>query len=145
MTENSSNKPNGMFWAIAIIAVIWNIMGVLAYLSQAFMTEEALASLPEKEQQLCTNIPAWATAAFAVAVWFGLLGSILLLLRKGWAKTMFLISLLGILVQMYYNLFISKAIEVYGPGGYIMPALILIIGVFLVWYSKQAKIKGYIS
>ena len=58
---------------------------------------------------------------------------------------MFLISLLGILVQMYYNLFISKAIEVYGPGGYIMPALILIIGVFLVWYSKQAKIKGYIS
>lgn len=144
MTDNSLNKPKGVFWAIAIFATLWNLLGVLAYLGQAFMSDEDLAALPPEQQDLYTNVPVWATAAFAVAVWFGFLGSILLLLKKGFAKTLFLISFIGILVQMYYNLFISKSIEVYGPGGYIMPVMVLVIGIFLVWYSKDAKNKGYL-
>ena len=145
MTDNSSNKPNGVFWAIAIFATLWNLLGVLAYLGQVFMTDEALSALPEEQQELYSNVPSWATAAFAVAVWFGFLGSILLILKKGFAKTLFLISLIGILVQMYYNLFMSKNIEVYGPGGYVMPVMVLVIGIFLVWYSKKAKAEGYLS
>ena len=138
MTDNSTNKPGGAFWGISIFAVIWNIMGVMAYLGTAFMTDEALAMLPEEQQQLYTDVPSWAMAAFAIAVWFGILGSILLLLRKRWAKPVFMISLV-------YTLFVSKNIEVYGPGGYVMPVLVLIIGIFLVWYSKDADTKGILK
>ncbi|WP_338358140.1 hypothetical protein [Yeosuana marina] len=145
MTENFSNKPPVWFWIVSVIALIWNIMGVMAYLSQAYMSDDVLKALPEAEQALYTDIPAWATAAFAFAVWGGALGCLLLLFRKRWAKPVLLISLLGIIVQMIYNLFMSNASEVYGPGGATMPITVLVIGIFLVWFSNKSQIKGWIS
>lgn len=141
----STNKPTTAFWIIAVVALIWNLMGVFAYLSQAYMTDEAIAALPEAERAMAENYPAWATAAFAIAVFGGALGCILLLLRKKLANPIFIISLIGILVQMTYNLMISKAAEVYGPGGMIMPIMVILIGFFLVWYSKQSTAKGWLS
>ena len=86
-------------------------MGVMAYLTQAFMTDEAKALLPEAERAMYNDIPAWATAAFAFAVFGGLLGALAMLLRKKWATPLFIISLLGILVQMTYSFFVSDVME----------------------------------
>ena len=134
----TTDKPKAAFWIIATIAFIWNIMGVMAYLEQAFMTDEIKAMLPEVEREMYENSPAWATAAFAFAVFGGFLGALALLLRKKVAKLLFLVSLIGILIQMIYNFIISNSLEVYGPGGMIMPAMIIVIGVFLYLYSKKA-------
>ncbi len=146
MTD-SINKPNTPFWIIGIVALIWNLMGVFAYISQVTMTEEALVALPEMERAMYENVPAWATAAFAIAVFAGALGCILLLLRKKLAITVFAISLVAILVQMIYNFFIhlGKATEVYGPESMIMPVMVIIIGFFLVWYSRRCNAKGWLS
>jgi len=145
MTENFSSKPPVWFWIVSVIALIWNIMGVIAYLGQAYMSDDVLKALPEAEQALYTDLRACATAAFAFAVWGGALGCLLLLFRQRWAKPVLLISLLGIIVQMIYNLFMSNASEVYGPGGAIMPITVLVIGVFLVWFSNKSHAKGWIS
>ena len=64
-------------------------MGVVAYLGQAFLTDDMKAMIPEDQLAIIENTPAWATAAFALAVWFGLLGAILLLTKKKIAKTVF--------------------------------------------------------
>ena len=141
----TTNKPTALFWVIAIIALIWNGMGAMAYLGQKMMTPEALEMLPEAERALYNDIPMWATSAFAIAVWGGVLGAIFMLLRKKWAKTLFIISLIGIIVQMVYNLFISGAMDVYGPGGMIMPVMVIIIGIFLVWYCNKAIAQGYLK
>ncbi|WP_405605120.1 hypothetical protein [Polaribacter sp. Asnod1-A03] len=144
MKENL-NKPATSFWVIGIIALIWNILGVIAYLGQAFMTDKMKAALPEDQQALYENIPLWVTAAFGIAVWGGLLASVLLLMKKAFSKIVFIISLIGIVVQMFYNFFLTKAIEVYGPGGMIMPILILIFGIFLVWYTKKCVDDGILT
>ena len=144
MTE-SKIKPTLSFWIIGIIALIWNLMGVFAYLQQAYMTVEDVTALPLDEQALYDNIPAWVTAAFALAVFGGALGCILLLLRKKLATFVFIISFIGILAQMTYNLLMSKAIEVYGPGGMIMPIMVAVIGAFLVWYSKKMQSNGILN
>ena len=94
MTDISTNKPPIWFWVIAVVALVWNLMGVMAYIGQAYMTEAELNALPEVEQALYANYPAWATAAFAIAVFGGAIASIALLLRKKLAKTLFLISLI---------------------------------------------------
>ncbi|MGY0392460.1 hypothetical protein ACW5R3_07905 [Bizionia sp. KMM 8389] len=140
-----SRKPPRAFWIISILAIIWNLMGVGAFLSQLFITPEILENLPEAEQALYANIPGWVTAAFAVAVFGGTIGSIGLILRKSWARFVFIISLIGIVLQMTYNFFISNTMDVYGPGAIVMPIMVLIIGVFLVYYSKSAIAKGWIS
>ena len=144
MTE-SKNKPTTSFSIIGIVALIWNLMGVFAYLQQAYMTAEDLAALPLDQQALYENVPAWVTAAFALAVFGGALGCILLLLRKKLATFVLIISFISILAQMSYNFFISKAMEVYGPGEMIMPAMVIIVGAFLVWYSKKMQTQGILS
>ena len=144
MTSNS-NKPGTVFWIIAIVATIWNALGVSAYLQQAYMTAEDLAALPPDEAALYDNVPAWVTAAFAIAVFGGLLGCVLLLLRKKLATIVFLVSLIGIVAQMVYNLFMSKALDVYGPGGAIMPVMVIIIGIFLWKYSAKLSDKGVLN
>ncbi len=140
-----SNKPGAAFWVIGVIALIWNGLGVMAYLAQAYITEDALALLPEAERALYDDIPAWATAAFAIAVFGGALASLVLLMRKKLATTLFMLSFVGIIVQMVYNLMMSKALEVYGPGGAVMPILVILIGAFLIWYSKKCTAKGWLS
>jgi len=144
MTD-SRKKPEITFWVIGIIALIWNLMGVVAYLMQAYMTDEDLLALPLEEQALYIDIPAWVTAAYALAVFGGALGCLLLLMRKKLATLIFIFSFISILIQMSYNIFMSKAVEVYGPGGAIMPVMIIIIGAFLIWYSKKMEQQGVIS
>ena len=143
--SNSINKPSVGFWVISIIGLIWNAMGANQYIQQTYQTDAFKAMYTEEQLTMIQNSPSWAVGAFAVAVFGGLLGCILLLLRKKLAKTVFLISLVGIIVQMIYNLFMTNALEVYGPGGIIMPIMILIIGLFLLWYSKNATAKGWLS
>jgi len=141
----ATNKPKTAFWIIAVIALIWNLMGVMAYLGQAYMTDEAKALLTEAEKALYDNVPIWVTAAFAIAVFGGVLASIALLMRKQIAKTLFLVSLIGILVQMIYNFFISAAMDVYGPGEIIMSTMVIVIGVYLYLYSKKSIINGWLN
>ncbi|MDP5093159.1 MAG: hypothetical protein NWQ17_07595, partial [Polaribacter sp.] len=120
MTQNV-NKPATSFWVIGVLALIWNALGVMAYLGQKLMTDEMKAMIPADQLEIIENTPAWATAAFAIAVWFGLLGCIVLLMRKKIAKLLFIISLVGVLVQLVYNLFLTNAMEVYGTQSLIQP------------------------
>lgn len=141
----TTTKPSTSFWVISILAIIWNLIGVIVYLGQAYMTDDMKALMTEEQLAIIENSPIWATAAFAIAVWFGLLGSILLTLRKKLSKSVLYISLLGVIVQLIYNFFMSNAIEVYGTQGIIQPLITLAISLFLVSYAKQADKKDILS
>jgi hypothetical protein len=138
--SESKNKPGTGFWVIAVIALIWNLMGVMAYLTRAFITEEMIAALPKEQQvEFLMENPAWYTAAFAIAVFAGALGALSLLLRKKIASTLFIASTLGAIVQHVY---IFMNVEVLS---YIMPIMIIVVCLFLVWYSKDATKKSILS
>jgi len=142
---NDSVKPPVWFWIVSVIALIWNGMGVMNYLARAYMTEEALAALPEAQQAQFAPVPAWVTAAFAIAVFGGTLGSILLLLRKKLAYMTLVISLAGILVQMFHGLFLMDNAEGFGTGGITLMITIIVFGVGLVFLAKKGKEKGWLS
>ena len=139
-----SGKLPIWFWVIASIALLWNALGVMAFVMQVSMSPEALAALPEAERALYETFPVWALMAFAAAVFGGTIGSLFLLLRKALAYPVFIISLVGIIIQMIYNFFIAETMDVYGPGSIYMPIMVLVIGAFLVWFSKSSKQKGWI-
>ena len=142
--ELSSNPPRS-FYVISGFALVWNLLGVGAYISQVTMTPEALAAIPEAQRAIIEGRPEWATAAFAIAVNGGALGCVLLLLRKALATPVLIASFVGVLVQMYQSVFMANSIEVYGPVGMIMPVSVLIIGAYLIWLSMDAKKKGFVS
>ncbi|MBT1711213.1 hypothetical protein KK062_23415 [Fulvivirgaceae bacterium PWU5] len=140
----TSTKPAAWFWIVSIIALLWNLLGVMAYIMHVTMTPEALAALPEQERALYTNVPVWATAAFAIAVWGSTLACVLLLIRKKLATPVFVIAFIAILIQMVHSLFISNSIAVYGPGGMVMPVMIIVIGLYMILFSRQATSKDWL-
>ncbi|MFS4468339.1 hypothetical protein [Maribacter sp. 2210JD10-5] len=142
---NSTVKPPVWFWIVSVLALLWNLAGVMAYLGQAYLSIEDLEKMSQAERLLYESQPAWVTGAFALAVWGGALGCILLLFRKKWATPIFIISLVGILGQMSYNFFMSNSFEVYGPGAMIMPIMVLLVGIGLVLFSKKAVAKNWIN
>ncbi len=121
-------------------------MRVLAYLAQAFITEEMKAEYTVSIPSNKARLNAWVTAAFAIAVWGGLLGCIALLIRKRWARPLLLVSLLGIVAQTGYNLFATNAAELFGTlQGLVMPLIVVIIGILLVLIAKIADRKQWLS
>ena len=136
-------KPPTLFWVIAIIALIWNIMGVVAYLGQAYMTDEALALLPETDQLYIKNVASWVTAAYATAVFAGVFGSIALLIRKKVAKLLFIISFIGVLFQSSYNFFIQEFMTI-ETFQIVWSIIIIAICLFLIWYAQISNKKAWI-
>lgn len=142
----NKTKPATWYWVVSVLALIWNLIGVLAYLGQAFITEEMKAEYTAEQLTLLEGRPAWVTAAFAIAVWGGLLGCIALLIRKRWARPLLLVSLLGIVAQTGYNLFATNATEIFGTlQGLVMPLIVVIIGILLVLIAKIADRKQWLS
>ncbi|KRP28393.1 hypothetical protein [Polaribacter sp.] len=144
MTQNS-NKPTTSFWVIGVLALLWNALGVMAYLGQKLMTDEMKAMIPAEQLEIIENTPAWATAAFATAVWFGFIACIVLLMRKKLAKVLFMISLIGVLVQLVYNFFMTNAIEVYGTDSLIQALVTVSVGLFMIWHAKKYTEDGILS
>ena len=138
-------KPRSLFYVISSMALVWNLMGVFNYLGQVLMSDEVLASLPKDQQLLYQDVPAWVTAAFAVAVFSGTLGAVFLLLKKKVASTFFILSFVGIVTQMSYGLLLDEKTDNYGPLGLLMPLMIIAFGAYLIWYSKKAKENRWLS
>lgn len=137
-TINTTKKPI-WFKVLAVFFLLWNLMGVFSFYAQTFITEEAMNNLPVEEKALYGEYPLWTYFLFAIAVVGGLLGSIGLLLGKKWSKLAFIISLCAIIPQMIHNLFFTKSIEVYGLAqAATMPVMVIVFGVFLVWFSNYA-------
>lgn len=136
-------KPPVWYWIVSVVALLWNAAGVWNYLMQAYDKEAVMASQPPEMQPYFENIPAWATAGFAIAVFGGLFGSILLLLRKGPIQLIFIASLLGVLLQNTYWMFLSGMPQT--AGLLALPLTVIIVGVLLILLSRKAKSEGWIA
>lgn len=136
---NLKEKPPVWFWIVSVIALLWNAMGVKQYLDQAYQTESWRSALTDEQFEMISNFPSWLTAAFAIAVFSGALGSLGLLLRKKWAYMLLVLSLIAVIVQMGHVL-IQGYFE--GIG---MTISIIAFAIFWVWFSKKSISKGWIS
>ncbi|MFK5972553.1 MAG: hypothetical protein QM485_04660 [Flavobacteriaceae bacterium] len=145
MNRNQTVTPLLWFWILSIFAFLWNLMGVVAYLGQAFMSIENLEEMTEAERLLYELQPAWVTGAFAIAVWAGALGCLALLLRKKWARPLLFVSLIGILAQMTYMFFMSNTFEVLGSNAMVMPIMIIVVGTLLLFFTRFSIKKQWLS
>lgn len=138
-------KPPILFWIIAIIGLLWNIMGVMNYLQQAYSSESFKAQVTTEQLAVLESRPTWATAVFAIAVFSGVIGCLLLLFRKKMAVSLLTISFLGALAtQIWWFTTTGPSISDQFSGT-IMPIIIVGFCLFLMWYSKSASKKNWIN
>jgi hypothetical protein len=141
MNDKTVGGIHRSFWIIGAVALIWNILGIINYFVQ--MNSDALAAYREAERAIIEGRPAWATGAFAIAVFGGALGSLLLLLRKSAAYYLFIASLLGVIVTMIHTLGVGIDFGLGEVLGIIL--MPLVVAAFLIWYSKSAESRGWIT
>jgi hypothetical protein len=147
MSDELDNKPTTAYWVIAGLLLSWNVLGLYMYYGQSVATEETYADAKYSVEQIAFVMaePAWAHAAYAIAVNAGVLGAILLLLRKAWAVPLFVLSLIGALVQDLDAYVLRGALDHFDAVWLAIPVAVLVICVFEIWYSSQAKAKGWLS
>lgn len=137
--DQNTSTVHWSFWVIGVVMLIWNVMGCINFFVQ--MDPDMLASYRESERAIVEGRPLWATAGFAIAVFGGALGCLLLLFKKPVAFYLFIASLIGVVVTMGHTL--STGID-FGVGEILGIILMpLVVAAFLVWYAKYAERKNW--
>jgi hypothetical protein len=147
MLDEIDNKPTTAYWIIAVTLLAWNLIGLYFYYQQSILTPEVMANAGLTPQQIAhiTNTPVWGHSGYAIAVNAGVLGAILLLLRKAWAVPLFVLSIVGVLVQDLDAMVLRDGLEAWGSSALVLPIIVLLICVFEIWYSNRAKARGWLS
>ena len=133
------------FWVVAVLAVIWNLMGAFAYYSDVTMSPEAMAELPQVQQDLRAAMPSWVTGLYAIAVFGGLVAAIALVLKNKLAVPLFAVSLAAVVIQMLYVSFGLDAVGLMGTSSLLFPVVIIILGALQLWFSMYAKGRDWIT
>lgn len=141
----SKTSPPAWFKVIVILAILWNLMGIINFYFQITITPDQISKLPEVEESLINSTSFWTYIAFAMGVFGGAIGSIGLLMQKAWSRWLLLLSLIGVFVQMNYWLFFTNAVEVYGTNTYVMPTVVLLVAYLLFSLCNRGIKKGYIT
>ncbi len=102
-----------------------------------------MAGFTPEQLEFFYGLPMLIVAAWAIAVWGGVLGAVLLLMRKRLAVWAFLISFVAMAITSFHNFVLSNGMEVIGdPGALIFSAVIFVVALLLYLYSRKLMLRG---
>ena len=130
-------------WVIGAIAVLWNAMGAFDYVMTETRNAAYMSAFTPEQLAFFYGFPAWVIAAWAIAVWGGILGALLLLLRRRLAVWVFLVSLVAMVVTTIHNYVLSDGLEIFADAGsQAFTAVIFVIALGLFIYSRAMHNRG---
>jgi hypothetical protein len=129
---------------VTIAALIWNLLGCAAYLSDVRLTPQDVARMSADQQALYAARSTWGISATAVAVWGGALGCVGLIVRKRWAIPLLVASLVGIVVQDI-GLFIAARAAHVGAAVFVLQGLVLLVSISLVLFARHAAARRWLA
>jgi len=130
-------------WIVGILALLWNAMGCIDYVMTKTENQTYLAKLPADQIAYMHSLPAWVTSAWALGVWGGLAGAILMLMRSRYSVWAFALSVIGAVVGIGYQTFMTQQPASMKTGAMaVMPWVVVVICAFLLWYSWSQGKRG---
>ncbi|MGH1538193.1 MAG: hypothetical protein ACRBDX_09145 [Gammaproteobacteria bacterium] len=146
MSETNRISTPWHVWVIGVIALLWNAMGAFDYFMSQTKNEAYMAMFTPEQLDFFYSFPSWSVALWAFAVWGGVLGCILLLLRNKLAVCVFLISLICMVINTIYIYGFTIGMQVMGdPFSLAFSAAIFLVAVFLYLYSKHMQVKNIVT
>ncbi len=142
MNDTRENIPvPAWFTLAAIAAVLFEAFGAYSYLTHVMTDPNSLAI---DQRDLVLAMPGWMTVAYALAVWVGLGGALLLLVRRRLAAPLLLVSLIAAAVQFGALLIDPNLRNLIGADDLLVPFVILII-CYAIWHlAWQARRSGWL-
>ena len=137
------NAAPKWFMPVAVLALLWNLLGCFMIFQDATMTPEAVAQLPADMQAVHAARETWMVIGSIVAVAAGALGCLGLVLKRRWATPLLILSVLGLVAQDLGFLLISRGTPI-PSAGWIMQGLVFVIAVLLVLMARKAARNGWL-
>ena len=144
MNDAIAARPPAWFWAVALLGLLFELFGVWMYLAHVGVVPE-MGEMSAAERSLMESSPMWVTGLFAIGVFAGALGVVGLVLRRSWARSLLILSLVAVVLQFGGWLLMTEAVSVIGPTVFIMPAVIVLIAILLVWVAGTGVRRGWLS
>jgi hypothetical protein len=133
------------FKIVIAVALLWNLLGAVAVILNFMITPEAIAALPTAQQQMYADTPMWASYASLLAVVTGAIGCVALLLGKAFASPLFMLSIVGLVLQNIGIFVVVDAIAVLGNGVLVMQGSVFVIAIGLLLLAKMAMKRGWVA
>jgi hypothetical protein len=142
MDERYAPQPVASWFKYAAIgAILFMAIGCAGYLMD--VTTDP-ASLAVDQRALFAARPLWMTAAYAIAVWVGLLGAILLLMRKRLAEILLLVSLIAAVVTFAPYAVIPRVSELVTTNDIAAAVIVLLITAAIYSFARHSRQRGWL-
>lgn len=133
-------------WIVGILSLLWSCFGCVDYVMTRTRNIGYLkASMPSVDPNTTLayvdGFPLWASIGWGLGVWFGLIGSVLLIMRSRHAVLAMGISFVGAILGLGYQ--IAKPMP--GMTGFMvtgMPVVIILIALALFLYARAMDKRG---
>ena len=133
-------------WLIGIIGGLWSSIGVLSFMLTQMNVEAVMSQFPPQQRQYFESFPWWAVGFWAIGVFGGVIGCLLLLLKNRLASPVLLASVIGASVANLGGLFLLGGMEVMRATGAVgMTVFPVIFAAFLAFYARAMSKRGVLS
>ena len=139
--RDSGARVPAWFWVVAGLALLFEAFGCFMYLVQVSADH---ASLPLDQRAMWDATPTWMVAAYAIAVWVGVVGALLLLMRRKLAVPVLLVSLIAVVVQ-FSGLFLVPQLRQTVPDTALVAPIALVVSCYLIFqFARLANKRGWL-
>jgi hypothetical protein len=142
-TPTSAPKTPWHLWVVGILSLLWNLGGAFDF----FMTETKnaayLKNMTPAQLEFCSSLSFWVVVLWGLATWCAPLGSLLLLLRRRVAMSVFFVSLVCMVLTTVHNYGFTNIRQVMpGTGPLIFTGVIFIVALLLWIYARTLCRRG---
>jgi len=131
----------GWYMPAAIASLLFMGMGCIMYLTHVFADP---AAMPLDQRTAYEAEPVWVTAAFALAVWVGLAGTVLLVMRKRLAEAALLVSLAAVLVWLAGLVVVAPLRESMSANDLLVAIVVTALTWTIYWFARHSRQRGWL-
>lgn len=137
MEDHYSPRPiAGWYMVGAVASLLFMGLGCVMYLSQVLTDPN---SLPLDQRAAYLAEPLWVTGAYAVAVWVGLAGAILLVMKKKLAEPALGVSLVAVLVWLAGLLVVAPLRNSMSANDLIVALAVTALIWTIFWFARHSR------
>lgn len=142
MEERFGPRPvASWFMVAAVAALLFMALGCVSYVMHVFADP---STMPLDQRAAYAAEPAWVTGAYAVAVWVGLAGVILLVLRRRLAEPALLLSLLATLVWLAGLVLVRDLRENMSANDLLVAIVVTALTWTIYWFARHSRMRGWL-
>jgi magnesium-transporting ATPase (P-type) len=137
MDKNFTPRPiAGWFMAAAVASLLFMGLGCISYLMHVLADPN---TLPLDQRAAFEAEPAWVTGAYAIAVWGGLAGAILLVMKRKLAETFLLVSLAAVLIWLGGLVLVTPLRESMSANDLLVAIVVSALTWTIYWFARHSR------